>query len=167
MSNKKSVRLMALFAGLLLLTPGTAAAEEPGRWAFSLGFYDFVGSYKALEVGVERRFRPFALGNLDLKPVVGFSATDEESFWVYAGLRHDIQLSSRWTLTPQFAFSLYENGKGKELGGVMEFRSGLELSRRLNCGAHLGLLFYHLSNSRIYKFNPGAESFLITWSPGR
>ena len=40
-----------------------------------------------------------------------------------------------WRLTPGFAVSIYEEGsEGKDLGGPVEFRSSLELSRRLPGG---------------------------------
>jgi len=168
MSNKKKICLIALLVGLFLLSTVPAVAEEASAgWAFSLGLYDFIDSDKAVEAGVEYRFQSFALWKLGLKPVVGFSATEDENFWGYAGLAYDLRLSERWTATPQFAIGLYENGNGKELGGVVEFRSGLEISRRLNNGARVGMLFYHLSNSRIHELNPGSESLVMTWSRGR
>ena len=141
-------------------------AQEGPSWAFSAGLFDFIDSDKAVEVGVEARFRSFRVWRLDLVPVVGVSATENESFWGYGGLRYDLRLSDRWMASPQFAIGLYENGDGKDLGGLVEFRSGLEISRRLKNGGRVGLLFYHLSNARIYELNPGSESLVITWSPG-
>lgn len=167
MSNKKTTRLFTLVAGILLLATLPAVAEEPSRgWAMSLGFYDFIGADKAVEAGVEYRFQSFKLWKFDLKPVVGVAATEDENFWGYAGLAYDFRLSERWTATPQFAVGLYEKGEGKELGGVVEFRSGLEISRRLKSGVRIGLLLYHLSNARLYDLNPGSESLVITWSRG-
>ena len=158
--------------GLLILTiscalvPATpaVAGDAPETWVLSLGIFDFIDSDKAVEVGVQRRFSPFRLWRLDLVPMVGVSATDEESVWLYAGLRWDLSLGRWWVVTPNFAASLYEDGDGKDLGGVVEFRSGLEVARRLAGGGRIGLLFYHLSNSRIYEHNPGSESLVLTWS---
>lgn len=168
MCNPKAPHLFALCAALFLLTTLPAHAEGPNDgWAFSIGLFDFIDSDKAFEAGLEYRFQTFKLWKLELKPVVGLSASENESFWGYAGLAWDVPLSKRWTATPQFAIGLYENGDGKDLGGVVEFRSGLEISRRLKNGERIGLLFYHLSNARIYDLNPGSESLVITWSRGR
>lgn len=151
---------------LLLVVSAVPAAGSEG-WAFSLGVFDLPASEKSLEGGVEYRWKTFELWSLDLEPVVGFSATSDESFWGYGGLRYDFEVSERWRITPQFAIGFYENGDGKDLGGLIEFRSGIELSYRLNNGASLGLVFYHLSNARIYDLNPGEESLVFIYSLGR
>lgn len=164
------VSTVILLLGLLLLSANPAAAEEPSKGlALSLGLYDFFDDdFRTMEAGVEYRFRPFTLWKLDLKPAVGFSATKDKSFWAYAGLRYDLPLSTIWRFTPQFSISLYDRGEeGKLLGGLVEFRTGFELSRRLKNGTRLGVLVYHLSHSHIYGFNPGSESLLLTWSQGR
>ena len=57
--------------------------------------------------------------------------------------------------------SLYERGEGKELGGPIEFRSGLDIQRRLDGGTKIGLGIYHLSNCCIYDLNPGTNSLLL------
>ena len=70
-------------------------------------------------------------------------------------------------VTPQFAVSLYEQGDGRDLGGVVEFRSGLEVAYAFAKGPRVGVLFYHLSNGDFYDFNPGSNSFVVTLSFGR
>ncbi len=151
---------------LLLLVSAMPAAGSEG-WAFSLGVFDLPAADKSVEGGVEHRWKTFELWSLDLEPVVGFSANSDGGYWAYGGLRYDFEISDRWRITPQFAISLYERGDGKELGGPLEFRSGIELSYRLDSGASLGLVFYHLSNARIYHLNPGQESLVFIYSLGR
>ena len=65
-------------------------------------------------------------------------------------------------MTPQFAVTLYEDGDGKDLGGPLEFRSGLEVAYDFARGPTVGLLFYHLSNGDFYDFNPGSNSLVLT-----
>jgi hypothetical protein len=154
----------------LFLATAASAQTTPQKpaigWTVSHGLYDFVDGQRTLELGVEYRFSTSRLWGLDLAPVVGISATVKESFWVYAGLCYDLRLSERWTATPQLAAVIYEDGNGKDLGGPVQFRSGLEVSYRLRRGGRLGVLFYHLSHSRLYELNPGSESLVLTWSPG-
>jgi hypothetical protein len=45
----------------------------------------------------------------------------------------------------------------------VEFRSGLEVSYRLDDRSRLGLSFYHLSNGVIYDVNPGGESLCVVY----
>jgi hypothetical protein len=47
---------------------------------------------------------------------------------------------------------------------VIEFRSGIELSRRLGERSRLGVSFFHLSNAALYNFNPGSESLVLTYT---
>lgn len=163
--------LAVLVVSTLLATVPPAAAAN--GWAFSAGVYDTEETERPLEVGVEYRFEAFTLEKIPLLrhapliPVVGFAGTEDGNFWGYGGLRADWEFSPRWYLTPQVGAGLYEQGDGKDLGGVIQFRSGLELSRRLRSGARLGLLFYHLSNSSIYRLNPGSNSLVVTFSLGR
>ncbi len=145
----------------------SSSAQAPDGWSFSLGGFDIIDSDKALEGGVEYRFQPFRRWKLNLRPMVGFSVTEDGSFWGYGGLRYDLELGRRWTLAPHFSISAYEQGDGKDLGGVVEFRSGLEVAYRFEGGSSLGLSFYHLSNARIYELNPGSESLVMVYSFGR
>ncbi|MEM6793177.1 MAG: acyloxyacyl hydrolase [Acidobacteriota bacterium] len=163
----RSIPLIALL-GLALSAPALAADGSSG-WAFSAGGFDpFKEEFRAVELGIEYRFEAFDLWGLSLKPVAGFSGTDENAFWGYGGLRWDIPIwGERIIPTLGFAVSLYEDGDGKDLGGVLEFRSSFEIAYRFDNGHRLGLSVYHLSNASIYDFNPGSESVILTWSLGR
>ena len=158
--------ILAALAVFLVTVPAAAQESSEGdsvRWNFYAGAFDIIDSDKAIEAGFEHRFEPFTLWRQTFVPMAGIAATDEESVWAYAGLRWELSLG-RWVVAPNFAASLYEDGDGKDLGGVIEFRSGLEVARRLQNGSRVGLLFYHLSNARIYELNPGSESLVLSWS---
>ena len=109
---------------------------------------------------------PFRLFGLDLVPILGISANADDAFWGFAGFRWDFRLGEKWIVTPTFATSLYEEGDSKDLGHTIEFRSGLEIARRLGKG-RLGVCLYHLSNASLSDHNPGSESLILTWSSGR
>ncbi|MEE8526591.1 MAG: acyloxyacyl hydrolase [Thermoanaerobaculia bacterium] len=170
----RSLTILTMLVPAMLLAPA-ARADEGGAWAFSVGKFDIARDAKPLEGGIQYRFRPLALWSVPLTPMVGVSATEDGSAWIYAGLRYDFELSERWALTPNLAVSLYDEGdKGKDLGHVVEFRSGLEISYRLGknrgggpTGPRIGLLFYHLSNASISEDNPGSNSLVLTLALGR
>ena len=162
-------RQLAASAILTLLTAPAAGAVGLGGWAFYGGIYNTANDDNPTELGVEYRFSGLKIPKLPatvaLKPAVGVAGTEDGNAWVYGGLRLDLKLAS-WVVTPQFAVSLYEDGDGRDLGGVLEFRSGLEVAYDFG-KARVGLLFYHLSNADLYDFNPGSNSLVLTVSFGR
>lgn len=164
MSNFRRFAFVAL-AFFVVAPP--ALASDPPTGAVSLGTFDLADRDPPTEVGIEVRLRPFQLGPIALAPVVGATATGDDGLWGYGGVRHDLELSARWILAPSFAVALFDEGDGKDLGGPVEFRSGLELAYRLRGGNRLGFVFYHLSNAGIYERNPGANSFALTFAFGR
>ncbi len=140
---------------------GPSRADEAGI-SVSVGAFDFGKGQEAFEAGVEHRFR----GDLCLG--IGFHAgalvTADSSLYVYAGLDRRFELGGGWFLNPSLAAGHHEAGDGKDLGGALEFRSGIVLGRRLAGGSSLGLGFFHLSNSSYYRRNPGANSLVVRWS---
>ena len=72
--------------------------------------------------------------------------------------------SERWRVVPFLGVGIYEEGDGKDLGGPVEFRSGVEVSYRVGRRWWLGATLYHLSNGVLYDSNPGEESLALTLS---
>lgn len=162
----RSVLSAALLAVVSLVWASAAsAADGEGRWTFALGAFDIGVGGAHFEGGVEVRFDTFRLWGVELEPMAGVSASEDGNYWAYAGAGWNADLNDRWRLTPSFALTVYEDGSGKDLGGVLEFRSGIELSLSTPRAGRFGLLLYHLSNAGIYDFNPGSESLVLTWRP--
>jgi hypothetical protein len=158
--------LVLIGLALAALAPAVHGGEAQG-WAVSLGGFNLADD-STPEAGVEYRLAPFAkVRRGAFLPAVGVSGTSDGNVWVYGSLRFDWRLDGRWTVTPQVGASLYEDDDGLDLGGPLEFRSGLELTYRLARGARLGFVFYHLSNARIYDDNPGSNSLVVTYGFGR
>ena len=154
--------LLLLALAAALARPSVASAEVGDRWAFHAGAFD-TADERIAELGIEYRFAPFEIKGVPLVPAVGAAAAEDGNAWVYAGVRFDWEVSERWVLTPHFAVSLYDAGEGKDLGGPIEFRSGLELSYRITDESRLGILFYHLSNADLYEDNPGTNTLALKW----
>jgi hypothetical protein len=159
----RSLRLHVLVLLAVALAPAAHAQGEGegGGWSASVGVIDFARSREAVELGITHRWPEWRWG---LRPIAGVHVTLDETIFVYGGLRRAFRLGdSRWSFVPSLAISLYEEGDGKNLGGVVEFRSGGDLLYELPMGGRVGFGFYHLSNAVIYDRNPGTNSLLLRY----
>ncbi len=148
---------------LLSLSP-TLHAEQSSALALSVGAFDVnKNDNSATEFGVEYRFAPIE-NAFNIIPVAGATATTDGGYWVYSGVRYDIEIGENWVLTPNLAACLYEDGGGKDLGHAVEFRSGVEFAYKIDNNSHLGLAIYHMSNATLGEDNPGEESVILSYS---
>lgn len=113
------------------------------------------------QIGLEYRAPEMQYG---LLPVVGATLDSDGGIYGYAGLNWNLDLGYRFWLIPNFVAGLYHEGDSKDLGGAIEFRSGIELDYVFDQGNRLGVTFNHISNASIYDKNPGAESILMVYS---
>jgi hypothetical protein len=140
---------------------GPSRADESGL-RVSTGVIDFGKAFETVEVGLDYRFpTDWCLG---LGPNVGAFVTADESFYVYAGTDQRINLGHSWFIDVITSVGFYEEGDGKDIGGELEFRSGVAVGRRLRGGSRVSFGFFHLSNSSYYRRNPGVNSLLLRWS---
>lgn len=133
-------------------------AAEDSEWSIYAGRWAIEQEDATNEVGFELH-RPFKETPFDLAG--GMAATADEAVWAYVGTSVSWQAGEKFRLRPGFAVSLFEDGDGRDLGGVVEFRSSLEVTYLVNPNLRLGLLVYHLSNASIYENNPGANSLVF------
>lgn len=160
--------LFSLPAALLAAPPVPAA--EPDLITFNVGPLKILDPETRLQIGAEIRFPPQRIRWLprfipELSPVAGGLFASKGTLYVYGGLRYDRPLGRSWFLSPQFAAGLYSHEQGIDLGGALEFRSGIELSREFRGGrSRAGLLLFHLSNGHLYAHNPGTEGLVLTYS---
>lgn len=146
-----------------------ARAEPPVAVTASAGPFSVLDDGELYEAGWEVRFAPrrfrWAPRFLpELSPAIGAMATSQGALYVYGGFRLDLRMGASWRVSPQWATGLYYQDGGRNLGGPLEFRSGIELSRRLGARSRIGVMLYHLSNGGIYGYNPGSESLVLTYS---
>ena len=76
-------------------------------------------------------------------------------------MRGEWPLTERLGIAPSFAPGIYSPG-GVDLGGPLEFRSGIDLTWRLDDSFTLAAGLYHLSNGGLYSRNGGSESLLFS-----
>ncbi len=156
-----SVLTAALLSATMLVS-GAAHATE--YLTGTLGWYDATQQdNEATLFGAEYRFEPIQYG---IRPIAGVFGTTDSSFYGYGGLQWDIELiANQLYVSPNFAAGAYKAGDdGKRLGGVIEFRSGIEVAYQMPNQQRVGLAFNHMSNANIYNKNPGVETALVTYS---
>jgi lipid A 3-O-deacylase len=155
--------LTGLFA---LLASATAAlpAHAGDYMSINIGKFDvFDDTHDATQFGAE--YRGEYLG-YDIRPIAGGFFTSEGSVYGYVGLNWDVALlPQQLYLIPNFAIGAYSEGDdGKDLGGTLEFRSGIELAYQFPNAHQLGVALNHISNASIYDRNPGEETLMVTYS---
>jgi hypothetical protein len=166
--------LTALLLAVACLLPAAPATAQVEEWAVHGGVFDLDRSQEAAQAGLEARLRVWrlALGSFELpvEPAFGAFGNEDGAAYVYTSFR--IPLAEiwpatwprRWRVVPFTGVGLYEEGDSKDLGGPVEFRSGLDVDYRLGDRWWLGVSFYHLSNGVLYDLNPGEESLVLQLS---
>lgn len=157
---RRSLSLLALLASLAPL-PASAAPYLTGY----VGIFNVLGDQdddRVTQLGAEYRFEDAGYG---LRPTLGFSVDWDGGLYGYGGVNWDIALwPNELYLIPNFMVGAYSEGGSRDLGGPIEFRSGLELAYQLSNAHRVGVAFNHISNAGIYDRNPGAETLLINYS---
>ncbi|MCC5971193.1 MAG: acyloxyacyl hydrolase [Pararhodobacter sp.] len=151
----KTTACAALLACGFAATP--ALSESPAL-TFALGYNDS-GSTEAF---IGWRGAPLRYG---FQPIVGASLSTDAEGWVGAGVAYT------WRAAQNPAFvrlgfmpGLYRQGRGKDLGGLLEFRSSLEVGMQMRGGGELALGIAHRSNAGIYRPNPGLNTVYLGYS---
>ncbi len=95
-----------------------------------------------------------------LGPVLGILANTDGGVFGYGGVYADLSYQNV-ILTPLLSVGGYHQGDGKDLGGILEFRSALTLSYQFDNRVRIGLQADHISNADLHDVNPGAESLIL------
>jgi len=129
-------------------------SNDPSFLTMGAGYYDINDDQGAVEVRDEWRGSKLFW---HIHPLIGAMGTGDGALYGYVGAAIDMFFGKRIVVTPSFAVGAYTDGKGKDLGHTIEFRSGVELAWRFENQMRLGLMLYHLSNASIGDSNPGTE----------
>lgn len=158
--------LLAAAIGLDGSLPAASAghawfADDPPLLSLESGAAQLFDRHREVFWGLECRpaFRFCHLG-----PWLSFGTGKHHEFYAAAGVRINLELGRGWILAPSFGGGYYNASSGLDLGFDAEFRSSVELARRLPNGHRLGLAFAHLSNGSLSDHNPGTEALGITYS---
>ena len=144
-----------------LPTRDNSAGIDPDFIVVGIGGFDVNDNETAGQFEVQARFQKRIWL---FKPQVGAFATTKSGFYVYAGGSMDLFFGRRCVVSPGFSIGMYGKGDGKKLGGILEFRSSLEIAYRLNNRGRVGIQIGHLSNASLYDENPGTEFAILNYS---
>ena len=108
----------------------------------------------------ENLFRESFIGTIS--PVSGALITENNASYVYTGIQAQYKVGSI-NVTPSFTPGLYNQGNGKDLGHILEFKSEVQLSVDLAEKSQLGFSYNHLSNASLGDKNPGANSYMFNF----
>ena len=167
----KLLRIQFLLILIFSLTLTFLKAEETKienkntEFSIYTGMFDFSDDGKrATLVGIQHQNeelnRNTFLGNLS--PITGAMITVDNASYVYTGVQAQYKIGSL-NFTPSFAPGFYNQGDGKDLGHLLEFKSELQFSLDLPKQSQLGFSYNHLSNASLGKKNPGANSYMFNF----
>ena len=164
------LKALYVFVFSFLISAVLVAEEfklEDKNTEFSIytGMFDFSDDGKrATLVGIQHQNeelnRNTFLGNLS--PITGAMITVDNASYVYTGVQAQYKIGSL-NFTPSFAPGFYNQGDGKDLGHLLEFKSELQFSLDLPKQSQLGFSYNHLSNASLGKKNPGANSYMFNF----
>lgn len=156
---------IAATLSLLAVCSATASPAVAGDYiSFNAGSFNALrsGQDSAFQYGAEYRFSEVMYG---IRPIVGAFGTSDSAAYGYAGVNWDVALiPNQLYIVPNFAVGAFREGDGKDLGGTLQFRSGIELDYQFPNQHQIGIALNHLSNAGIYKHNSGEESVIATYS---
>ena len=159
-ANHGVTRAAVAGLGFAVMVSGPAAAQDSEFLALSLGAFDIANEDIATEGRVEYRMDEIGYG---IGPMLGVNFTSDASVYFYGGFFLDLEFGN-WVVMPNLAVGAYFQGSGKDLGHVIEFRSGIEFAYRFANRSRLGIAVSHISNANLGSSNPGAESLVVTYA---
>jgi len=133
---------------------------------FYTGMFDFSDhGQKSALVGIQHQDenlnRNTFLGNIS--PVTGaFMTTKGLAGYIYTGVQANYKFRNL-NITPSFTPGLYTNGKSKNLGHPIEFKTEVQISFDLLKNSELGFSYNHMSNAQIGDHNPGSNSYMFNF----
>jgi hypothetical protein len=95
----------------------------------------------------------------------GLYATENGSAWAGVGVSYTLRPGNgALFVRGSFMPGLYHQGNGIDLGGPLEFATGIEVGTELRNGGQISLLLEHRSNAAIYSTNPGMNTLSVQYS---
>ena len=108
----------------------------------------------------ENLFRNSFIGTIS--PISGAMITADNASYIYTGVQAQYKIG-KINFTPSFTPGLYNEGDGKDLGHLVEFKSEVQFSLDLFTDIELGFSYNHISNASLGDKNPGANSYMFNF----
>ena len=156
----KIIHLLAIF---FLFFSQISNAEKQSN--FYLGNFDFSDDKQAaLLLGYQHQNQTLEINTFlgNISPIIGGFITENSAAYIYSGIEWNIDLGS-FVFTPSFAPGLYNEGNGKDLGHILEFKTEVQLSYGVSESTSFGMSYNHISNASLGTKNPGANSYMFNY----
>ena len=163
---KKFIFVVALcFFFLPVNSEEKKISSDEHKFNFYSGIFDFSDDGKRATIfGIEHQnenlIRDSFFGTIS--PITGAMITADNAAYVYTGIQAQYTMG-KINITPSFTPGLYEQGDGKDLGHIVEFKSEVQLSLNLFENSQLGMSYNHISNASLGDKNPGANSYMFNF----
>ena len=161
----KFFAILVIFSSLINFS---YAEEANTDLSFYVGTFDIIdkeGDDKTSLLGLEHKnpelFRDTFLGKFS--PVTGGFVTGKSSIYLYTGIEGQYGVGPLKIL-PSFTPGYYEKGDGKDLGGVLEFKSEIKIGFDIFENSKIGYSYSHISNNNWGDINPGTDNQQIAFS---
>ena len=151
------------FVLVLLTAAWQANAAENTYLTFGVGKFDLLHNEASSSTEFRLEYRHPNIWH-QLYPSLGLMVNTDGGVYGVLGVNYDINLTQKITLTPFTGVGIYTDNDSKDLGGPIQFRSGMELAYELDNDYRVGLNFSHMSNASLYESNPGVESLVLNVS---
>ena len=165
MNLKKLIVLISFLIAFSAQAEEVKVKEKNTEFSIYTGMFDFSDDGKrASLLGFQHQNeelnRDTFLGNLS--PITGAMITADNASYVYTGVQANYKVGAL-NITPSFTPGYYNEGNGKDLGHVLEFKSEVQLSMSLPRDSQFGFSYNHLSNASLGDKNPGANSYMFNF----
>ena len=164
--RKKFLLIIALF---LFFSPANSeenkVLNDENELNFYSGIFDFSddgarSTIFGFQHQNESLFRNSFIGTIS--PISGAMITADNASYIYTGVQAQYKIG-KINLTPSFTPGLYNEGDGKDLGHLVEFKSEVQFSLDLFTDTELGFSYNHISNASLGDKNPGANSYMFNF----
>jgi lipid A 3-O-deacylase len=160
-------KIFLIIVVILFFVPINAEENNStSQYNFYTGNFDFSDDkQKAILFGFQHQNttleRQTFLGKVS--PITGAFITENSAAYVYTGVEWNYDMGGKMTFTPSFAPGLYNQGDGKDLGHVLEFKTEIQASYAMSESSSMGVSYNHISNASLGDKNPGANSYMFNY----
>ena len=166
---KKIIILITFLCNVLFITYLFAEEKIMNEKSTEINVYS--GMFDFSDDGAKSTLFGFQHQNEELKrnsflgtlsPITGGMLTADNAVYLYTGVQADYDIGLL-KLTPSFTPGIYNQGNGKDLGHIIEFKSEIRLSMDLSKNSMFGMSYNHISNASLGSKNPGANSYMFNF----
>ena len=143
---------LSLLAACPALAGETSVGVSSGQYGLRAGLPHELGFQVDLRA-------PWKWG--PVRPILGVLAGSSGSGYLFTGVVLELPLPWEMQVSPGFAPGVVVSQGNRDLGSPIEFRSSIELSRRIVSPLRLFVSFSHLSNGGLTHHNPGVETLML------